>query len=129
MISSRTLSTCLICLFIVACDGQEPTETIDKITDIKTAPEKTAQQKPRQALNLSIDNIAIDNHGNDDDIFDLAKDSAEIRSDTFETLSRDQTKPDIDLSGKLLTDEEKIDNKEYLDSIDGLRINIEGSFQ
>ena len=129
MISSRTLSTCLICLFIVACDGQEQTETIDKITDIKAAPEKTTQQKPRTALNLSIDNISIDNHGNDNDIFDLDKEPAEIRSDTFETLSRGQTEPDINLNGKLLTDEEKIDNKEYLDSIDGLRINIEGSFQ
>jgi hypothetical protein len=33
------------------------------------------------------------------------------------------------LSGEVLTDEEKIDSKEYIDSIDGVQINIEGSFE
>ena len=129
----RTLSTCLICLFFAACDGQEQTETINKTTEVirkpsdivskttevKTAPEqatkKPIQQKPRPVLNLSVDNISLDHKENNDDIFNIGKEPTETHSDTFKTLSRDQTEHDINVSGKLLTDEEKIDNEEYLE--------------
>jgi len=93
------------------------------------ATEKSIQQKPRPALNLSVDNLSIDHQGKDENIFNLDKEPAETQSNLFETLSKDKTEPGINVSGKLLTDEEKIDNKEYLDSVEGLQINIEGSFQ
>ena len=143
----RTLSACLICLFFAACDGQEQAEAINKTTEViskpsdivskttvvktapEQAPEKPIQQKPRPVLNLSVDNISIDHQRNDDDIFNIDKEPTQAHSVTFETLTRDKKEPNINLSGKLLTDEEKIDNKEYLDSVEGLQINIEGSFQ
>jgi len=143
----RILSTGFVCLLLAACDGQEqteainktteviskPTEVISKTTEVKTvpeqAPEKSTQQKPLPALNLSVDNLSIDHQGKDDDIFNIDKKPTETHSDLFETLSKDQTEPGINVSGKLLTDEEKLDNKEYLDSVEGLQINIEGSFQ
>jgi hypothetical protein len=129
----RILSVCFVSLFFAACSGQEQTEAINKITEVKIVPkqatEKPIQQKPRPALKLSVDNISLDHQGNNDDIFNIEKESTETHSVTFETLTRDKKESDINVSGKLLTDEEKIDNKEYLDSIEGLQINIEGSFQ
>ena len=143
----RILSACFICLFLAACDGQEQTEAINKTTEViskpsdivskttevKTEPEQateeSTQQKPMPALNLSVDNIPLDHQENDDNIFNIDKDPTETHSVTFETLTRDKKESDINVSGKLLTDEEKIDNKEYLDSVEGLQINIEGSFQ
>ena len=137
---SRILSACFICLFLVACDRQEKTSVTNKTTEIiskpievKTVPEqatkKATQQKTRPALNLSMDNILLDQQKNNEDIFNKDKEPTETQSELFETLNRNQKKSDINLSGKLLTDEEKIDNKEYLDSVEGLQINIEGSFK
>ena len=136
----RVLSACFICLFIVACDWQEQTDAINKntevireTTEVKTAPEQTTdkptQQKTKPALNLSIENIPLDHQEGDDDILNIDKEPADTNSELFETLNRDKAESDINVSGKLLTDEEKIDNEEYLDSIEGLQINIEGSFQ
>jgi len=132
---------------LAACDGQEqteainktteviskPTEVISKTTEVKIVPEqateKSIQQKPRPALNLSVDNLSIEHQGKDENIFTIDKEPTETQSDLFETLSKAKTESDVNVSGKLLTDEEKIDNKEYLDSVEGLQINIEGSFQ
>lgn len=136
---SRILSACFICLFIAACDRQEETsvtnkttEVISKPTEVKITPEqateKATQQKTRPALNLSIDNIPLDHQEKNEDLFNKDKEPTETQSELFETLNRGQTESDINVSGKLLTDEEKIDNKEYLDSVEGLQINIEGSF-
>ena len=145
---TRILSACFICLFFVACDRQEKTSDINKTpkvvskapevisktaevetAEVKTAPEKAMQQIARPPLNLSINDISIDHQGNDDDILNIDKEPKETLSDTFSTLSRNQAEPDISFSGKIFTDEEKLENKEYLDSIDGVQINIEGSFK
>lgn len=123
------LNVFFICLFFAACSGQEQTEAINKTPEVKIAPEKSTKQKTRPALNLSIDNISIDHQKNDDDIFNKDKEPTVTQSELFEILNRDQTDSDINMSGKFLTDEEKIDNKEYLDSVDGVQINIEGSFE
>lgn len=123
------LNVIFICLFFAACTGQEQTEAINKTTDVKMAPDKATKKKIRPALNLSVDNISIDHQRNDDDIFNKDKEPAVTQSELFEILNREQAKSDINMSGKLLTDEEKIDNKEYIDSVDGVQINIEGSFQ
>ncbi|MCK5394895.1 MAG: hypothetical protein KAJ32_02835 [Gammaproteobacteria bacterium] len=133
MIHSRILSACFICLFIAACGTQEQTTPVEKTTEVKTAPEKTATQKTttrktRPVLNLSIDNIPIDHQSNDDNIFIKDNEPTEKNSDLFETLSKDQTEPNINLSSKLLTDENKLANKEYLESVDGVQINIKGNF-
>ena len=133
MIHYRILSACFICLFIAACDTQEHPAPVKIITEIKTAPEKTAKQKTatiktRPAFNLSIDNIPIDHQRNNDNIFNEDKESKEKTTALFETLSKNQIEPNINLSGKLLTDENKLENKEYFESVDGLQINIEGNF-
>jgi hypothetical protein len=125
---SKLISNSFICLFLAACDGQEQTVAINKTTEIKIVPEKTLQQKPRPALNLTVDDISIEQE-NQDDVFNLDKELTETHSDTFKTLTRDQAESNYNLNGKILTDEEKIDNKEYMDAVDGLQINIEGSFQ
>lgn len=89
---------------------------------------KTDTIKARQALNLSIDSISVDQQRNDDNTFDEDIALKENNSALFETLSRNKVDDEINVSGKLITDENKLANKEYLDSIDGLQINIEGSF-
>ena len=133
MIHSRILSACFICLFIAACDTQEQTTPVEKTTQVKTAPEKTATQKittrkTRPVLNLSIDNIPIEHQSNDDNIFIKDEKPKEKNSALFETLRKDQTEHNINLSSKLLTDENKLANKEYLESVDGVQINIKGNF-
>jgi len=138
MIHSRILSIFLICLSVAACNTQEQALPIKNTTEKiivpqKVAPEKTADQKPatmktRPILNLSIDNMHVDQHINDDDFLNTDKEPAENNNTLFKTPGKNQIEPRISLSGKLFTDEEKVKNKEYLDSVDGLQINIEGNF-
>ena len=120
----RILSTCFICLFIAACDKQEQTTPVKNNAESKTVPQKT---KP--ILDLSIDNISLNHQENNDDAYLNNKKSTEENSNLFKTLSKDQTKSSIDISGKLFTDDEKLENKEYLDSVEGVQINIEGEFE
>jgi len=128
MIHSRILSACFICLFFTACNTQEQTTPVEKTTEIKTAPEKTTTQKTSPVLNLSIDNVPVEHQSNDDNIFNKDNEPTEKNSALFETLSKDQSEPNINLNGKLLTDENKLANKEYLESVDGVQININGNF-
>lgn len=97
---SQTLTYCLVCLCIVSCSPQEPSAPISK----------PATKTP---LDLSLDDIFIE-YKNDGAL--LEKNSA-----LFETLSKKQAEDEITLSGELLIDE----NKDYLKSIDGVKINIE----
>ena len=138
MIHSRIFSICLICLSVSACNTQEQalpvkntTETI--IVPQKAVPEKIANQKPvtmktRPILNLSIDNMHVDQHINDDNFLTTGKEPAENNNTLFKTPGKNQIEPRINLSGKVFTDEEKVKNKEYLDSVDGVQINIQGNF-
>ena len=138
MSHSRILSTCLICLFIAACNTQEQTTAVKKTTETRTVPEiatpeitakdKVSAVKTRSVLNLSTDNIPVEHQGNGDDIFNKEKDSKATNSALFETPGKDKTEPRIHFSGKLFTNEAKLDNKQYLDSVEGVQINIEGSF-
>ena len=139
ILSSRFFSLLIslfTCLIITACDTQDQTVPIDtpiekntesKITP-KTAPEKTTEVKVRPALKLSIDDIPVEYQNKNETIYFKDEASAEKNSALFEKLNKASTEDNINLSGKLLTDENKLDNKEYLDSVDGLQINIEGSF-
>jgi len=136
---SKILSLCFICLFIAACDKQKQPEVINKTVvnktsvnktiEVKTMPEKAIQKKTKPALNLSIDKISIDPQRNDEDIFNSNKEPTESHSEIFKTLSRDQAESNTKVSGEMYTNQEKIDNEEYLDSIDGVQINIERNFQ
>ena len=124
----QILKTCLICLFIAACDTQEQTTPIKKAAEIQTAPEKSAPQIAKPTLDLSIDNIAIE-HPSNGAIFLNNKIPTEKNSELFETLNKEQAEANIDISGKIYTDEEKLKDKEYLDSVEGVQINVEGKFE
>ncbi len=138
MKQSRILSIFLICLFVAGCDTQEQTAPLKKTTEIKTAPEKAAPEKTakqktttmknRPVMNLSIDNMHIDDHINDDNLLNPGTEQTEKNNTLFETLSKNKMEPKVNLSGKLYTDEDKVENKEYLKSVDGVQINIEGNF-
>lgn len=80
----------------------------------------------KPALNLSIENLTdneadIENH-TDADFADRTEQQAQ-------KLTRKETDDGVKLSGKLFTDKSMIDNKQYLDSVDGIQINIEGNFR
>jgi hypothetical protein len=133
------------------------TTEIKTAPDIKTvsekiAPEKTAQHKTttmkarhkinlsidnmhidhhikvRHAINLSLDNIHIDVHINNNNFLNTGKVPTEKNNALFETLSNNDIEPRINLSGKLLTDKDRVENKQYLDSVNGVQINIKGNF-
>jgi len=128
MIHSRILSSCFICFFIAACDTHEPAAPVDKKIEVEKVHEKTTTQQKRPALNLSIDNLPIKHQSNEDNSLMNDKQAIEKHSALFKTLSKNHSESDINLSGKVLTDKNKLDNKEYLDSVDGIQINIEGGF-
>ena len=79
-------------------------------------------------MNLSIDNMPVQHQVNDGNFLNTGNQPTEKNTTLFETLSKSRIEKKINLSGKLLTDEEKIENKAYLDSVEGMQINIEGSF-
>ena len=128
MVYYKFLSACFICLFIAACDKQEPPAAVKKETVMKAAPEKIIPGKTVPVLNLSIDNIAIE-QPNINAVFLNDKTATEENSELFKTLNKEQAEANIDISGKLLTDEEKFENKEYLDAVEGVQINVEGRFK
>ena len=95
----------------------------------KTNETKTVPQEIKPILDLSIDNIPVEHQQNNNELFLKEKEPTEENSALFETLSKDPSEPKIDLSAKLLTDEEKIENRQYLESVEGVQINIEGKFK
>jgi len=118
----------------------------------KTAPEKTAKQKTttmkarheinlsidnmhidlhikvRHAINLSVNNIHIDHHINNNNFLNKGKEPTEKNNALFEALSKNDIESRIYLSGKLLTDKNKVKNKQYLESVNGVQIIIKGKF-
>ena len=79
-------------------------------------------------MNLSIDNMPVQHQVNDDNFLNTDKKSTENNNLLFTKLSKNQIEPGINLSGNLITDKDKVANKDYLDSVEGMQINIEGSF-
>jgi len=79
-------------------------------------------------MNLSIDNMPVQHQVNDDKFLNTDKKSTENNNILFTKLSKNQIEPRINLSGNLITDKDKVANKDYLDSVEGMQINIEGSF-
>ena len=93
-------------LFLIACDSEKPITAVDQ-------PEKTK-------LDLSLDNISTEEESNNEPL--LKKNSV-----LFDKLSEEKTESGISLSGKLYTDKTK--DKDYLKSVDGAQINIQGNFE
>lgn len=131
MIHSRIFSTCFLCLSMISCDTQQQSIPVKKAVETETSTEKSYEQittatKTRPALKLSIDNISIEQQKTDGNFYVNDEEPAGQTSALFENQDRD--KHNISFSGKLFTDENKLENKEYRDSIEGLQINIEGNF-
>ena len=91
------------------------------------AGENNVTPKNRQ-LNLSIDGLHGDYQPQDKNFLNTESQAME-NNNMPGTSYKDKTKPGINLSGKLFTDDEKLETKDYLKSVDGLQINIEGNFR
>ena len=135
MLKYHTLAICFLSLFISACNQQDQSARLDTAPadkpDIQvqaTAPVGQALPETHMpALKLTIDDITSDQ---DAPFADLDFDSL-TASETDEPGSQMNSKKDeqrVKLSGKVFTDQTRIENKEYLQSVDGLQLNIEGKF-
>ena len=78
-------------------------------------------QPPKTKLDLSLDNISTEEENNNNEPL-IEKNSA-----LFNKLSEKQTESELSVSGKLYTDKTK--DKDYLQSVDGAQINIQGNFE
>ena len=133
MIHFRILNICLICFSVAACNPQQQTAAVNKTTEITTVPEITAKQEStpiisRPAINLSIDSMPVERQNNDDNFLSTDKNASEKNTTLFKKLNKNQMEPRVNLSGNIITDKDKVENKDYLDSVEGMQINIEGSF-
>jgi len=133
-----------MCLFFTACEQQKQTEMITPAVQVPAVqvnekPDvshigsennttKVIQKKPLPTLNLSIDNLSIENENTEKNFFKGAENPVERHSQTFNTLSKEAAKSNTHISGNILTNSEKLDNKEYINSLDGVQINIKGNF-
>ena len=104
---------------------------------MKIAPEKTVHEeiaetkastlKKRQPMKLSID-LPVDSQVENENFLSAGSEPTEGNNSLFGTPHKNNTDPDINLSGKVFTDNNKLENKDYLNSLDGVQINIKGSF-
>jgi len=108
--------------------GSKPPEDIaPRTTDTQNSRTQITQTPvAKPALNLSIEGLTdneadIENH-TDRHFTDSTEEQAQ-------KLTRKKTDDGVKLSGKLFTDQGMIDNKQYLDSVDGIQVNIEGNFR
>ena len=131
------LSICLISLYVSACDTQGLNTPVGKATEMKMAPEITAPEKiaetkastlkKRQPMKLSID-LPVDSQVENENFLSAGSEPTEGNNSLFGTPHKNNTDPGINLSGKVFTDDNKLENKDYLNSLDGVQINIKGSF-
>jgi len=79
-------------------------------------------------INLSIDGLHDDNQLHNNNFLNTERQPME-NNNMPGTSDKNKTKPGINLSGKLFTDDDKLESKDYLNSVDGLQINIESKFR
>ncbi len=131
---SRTLCGCCIFLFITACDTQTQIAPVKKLTEIKTRSIETptnvsaVSQQSRPLLNLSIDDISFENRKNNENMFISDYYRIEKKSALFNELSRKQPEHNFNVSGELLTDKSVDETNDFLKSVNGIQINVQGSF-
>jgi len=135
LIYFRILSVGFICLFFTACEEPKQTKVIpptaevsNKDSEAKITSAKVVQKKPLPTLNLSIDNLSIEFENSEKDFFNHDKNLLQPHSKIFKILNQEQPESDTHISGKILTNKEKTDNKEYLHFVDGVQVNIKGNF-
>jgi len=138
MIARRTLSLCLITIFVSACNTQQQDEAVEKVVSkqkvpevsaaVETVKEPTAIALKRPAMKLSIKNMTIDEPAHNEDFLQTSIESGDTDNSLFSSARSKKVEPKINLSGKLFTDEARLENREYLQAVDGVQINIGGEF-
>ena len=78
-------------------------------------------------MKLSID-LPVDSQVNNKNILGAGSEPMEGSNSLFSTSHKTNVDPGINLSGKVFTDDTKLENKDYLNSLDGVQINIKGNF-
>lgn len=132
------LSICLISLYISACDTQGLNTPVVNATEKKLAPEiaehekivetKASTLKKRQPMKLSIDDLTVDSQVRNENSLSAGSEPTEVNNSSSVMSHKNNADPRINLSGKVFTDEDRLENKDYLNSLDGVQINIKGSF-
>jgi len=124
-----------ILLMTVACDAQE------KIPSVKNKPQeisapieshdivKPVLKQAKPILNLSIDSIINEDKNNSDGLSTNNNVHVEENSALFNTLNKKHSESKINLSGEFLTDKNAGDETNYIKSVDGIQIDIQGSFK
>jgi hypothetical protein len=105
--------------------GDVPEQTINN-QDSGVQPPLEPADKP--ALNLSIQDLADMETGGENGI-EVGSDFTDGTEQQAQNLITHKKDDGMKLSGKLFTDQTMIDNKQYLDSVDGIQVNIEGNFR
>ncbi len=131
------LSVCLISLYLSACDTQGLNTPVGKAIEIKATPEITAHEKiaeteastlkQKHPMKLSID-LPVDSQVQNKNFLSAGSEPTEGNNSLFSAPKKNNADPGINLSGKVFTDDNKLENKDYLNSLDGVQINIKGSF-
>jgi len=85
-------------------------------------------QQPSKLRYLSIDDISFENEINKDEMFVNKDRHTEKRSALFNVLKKKQTEHGLNFSGKLLTDKNANETTDLLKLVNGIQINVQGSF-
>ena len=138
MKNSGIISICLISFYISACNTQAQNTPVAKASEMKISPEITAHEnvektnastlENRGPIKLSIDRLPFDYQTDNEKFLNSSSEPSEEKNRLFETPQNNNADPDIKLSGKVFTDNDRLENKDYLNSLDGVQINIKGSF-
>jgi len=139
MIDSRFFYTCLVFLSLSACDTQKLNSAVNKPVEIKgakivapsiTVPDKVTvePQVTTKPLNLSIDKTYLYYQKNNEGMLINNNSPAEANSALYNKLIQKPAESDISISGQLLTDKNADKATDYLKTVEGLQINIEGRF-
>jgi hypothetical protein len=88
---------------------------------------KASTLKKRHPMKLSID-LPVDSQVKNKNFLSAGSEPTEGSNSLFRSPQKNNADPGINLSGKVFTDDNKLENKDYLNSVDGVQINIKGSF-
>ncbi|MCG6937396.1 MAG: hypothetical protein LJE83_04395 [Gammaproteobacteria bacterium] len=108
--------------------------SIKKLTAIKPAPVErpakasTVPQQSSKLLFLSIDDISFENEIKNDDMFSNEHRHTEKNSALFNALKKKPTEHSLNFSGKLLTDKDADESIDLLKLVNGIQINVQGTF-
>jgi len=142
MFENNTHAPILLILFIsvlvTSCNESAQTTNTDTAATIeqativkkveKIAMQKTTAPRPKTALKLSISDIEDTPDTDEVNVTTNQNVTNELELQAQKLTSKHKD-DGIKFSGKLLTDEVKVANREYLNSVDGAMLNIKGSFR